>query len=169
MNYIPRFFNHLNVVFSFVAQDLIDKFDFLEHLNNEHPTEYHSAQSMIEHERNLSDKAGTTALLRLLRALEFTYFFLERAVVSQTETAHSKHIAWDVYKQTLHRRHHKAVRMSIWCATATIPKRDNLRQTLLRGQIEPDTDKKCFPKIEQVFRHIYQLYEQNNLLELVPL
>lgn len=152
-----------------MAQDLVDKFDFLELLNRQHPTEYHSAQTMIEHERNLSDKAGTTALLRLLRALEFTYFFLERAVVSQTETSSSKHIAWDVYKQTLHKRHNKAIRMSIWCATATIPKRDNLRQTLLRGQIEPDTDKKCFPIIEKVFRKVYQVYEQNNLLEHVPL
>lgn len=152
-----------------MAQDLIDKFDFLEHLNRQHPNEYHSAQTMIEHERNLSDKAGTTALLRLLRALEFTYFFLERAVVSSTETTSTKHIAWDVYKQTLHKRHNRAIRMSIWCATSTIPKRDQLRATLLRGQIESDTDKKCFPIIANVFQQIYQLYEQNQLLEHVSL
>jgi hypothetical protein len=124
---------------------------------------------MIEHEKSQADKSGTIALLRLLRALEFTYLFLQRAVVSPTDSSSPKHVAWEVYKQTLHKRHHKAVRLSIWFATATIPKRETLRQTLLRGQIEPDTSEKCFPLIEKIYRDIHRLYEENNLLELVPL
>ena len=124
---------------------------------------------MIEHEKHMADRCGTVSLLRLLRALEFTYHFLERAVVSPTETASSKHIAWDVYKQTLYKRHSKPVRATIWCATATIPKRESLKQTLARGQIEPQTAERCFPLIESVFRDIHKLYQANDLLELVPL
>jgi hypothetical protein len=124
---------------------------------------------MIEYEKCRDDKSGTIALLRLLRALEFTYLFLKRAIVLSTESSTPKHIAWDVYKQTLHKRHHKAVRLSIWFATATIPKREILRQTLLRGEIEPDTSEKCFPLIENIYRDIHRLYEENNLLELVLL
>jgi hypothetical protein len=124
---------------------------------------------MIEYEKCQDDKSGTIALLRLLRALEFTYLFLKRAIVTSTESSTPKHIAWDVYKQTLHKRHHKAVRLSIWFATATIPKREILRQTLLRGEIEPDTSEKCFPLIENIYRDIYRLYEENDILELVPL
>ena len=124
---------------------------------------------MIEYEKCRDDKCGTVALLRLLRALEFTYLFLERSVVSSTESSAPKYIAWDVYKQTLHKRHHKAVRLSIWFATATIPKRETLRQTLLRGEIEPHTADKCFPVIENIYRNIHRLYEENGLLELVVL
>ncbi len=124
---------------------------------------------MIEYEKTRDDKSGTIALLRLLRALEFTHLFLQRAVVSPTDTSSPKHVAWDVYKQTLHKRHHKAVRFSIWLATATIPKREILRQTLLRGEIIPNSSDKCFPLIENIYREIYRLYKDNDLLELVPL
>jgi hypothetical protein len=124
---------------------------------------------MIEYEKSRDDKTGTIALLRLLRALEFIYHFLQRAVISSTETSASKHIAWDVYKQTLHKRHHKAVRLTIWFATATVPKRETLKQTLLQGEIDPQTSEKCFPLIENIYQNIHKLYEENDLLELVPL
>jgi len=124
---------------------------------------------MIEYEKNQDNKNGTIALLRLLRALEFTYLFLERAIISSRELSTSKHIAWDVYKQTLHKRHHKTVRLSIWFATTTIPKRETLKQILLRGEIEPRTCEKCFPLIENIYRDIYRLYEENDILELVSL
>jgi len=124
---------------------------------------------MIEYEKSQADKSGTIALLRLLRALEFTYLFLQRAVVSPVDSSSPKHVAWDVYKQTLHKRHHKAVRLSIWFATATIPKRETLRETLLRGEIDPRTSDQCFPMIEKIYRDIYKLYEANDILELVPL
>jgi hypothetical protein len=165
-----RFFDHLNVVFSFVAHDLADKFDLIDNLYKNNPINYRTVQTMIEYEQSLDDKSGTIALLRLLRALEFTYLFLSRAIISPTESSSSpKHVAWDVYKQTLHKRHSKAIRLSIWFATATIPKRETLKQTLVRGTIEPDTSDKCFPLIENIYRDIHRLYEENNLLELVLL
>lgn len=124
---------------------------------------------MIAFEKSQGNQPGTIALLRLLRALEFTYLFLQRAVVSPVDSSTPKHVAWDVYKQTLHRRHHRAVRLSIWVATATIPKRESLKQTLARGEIELNTSEKCFPLIEKIYRDIYRLYEENDILELVPL
>jgi len=124
---------------------------------------------MIEYEKYRDDKSGTIALLRLLRALEFTYLFLQRAIISSIESSNSKHIAWDVYKQTLHKRHSKAIRLSIWFATATIPKRETLKQILLRGENQPQTCEKCFPLIEHIYRDIYRLYEENDILELVSL
>jgi hypothetical protein len=159
----------VNVVFSFVAHDLTDKFILLDNLYKNDPMNYRTVQTMIEYEKNRNDKSGTIALLRLLRALEFTYLFLQRAIISTTESSNSKHIAWDVYKQTLHKRHHKAIRLSIWCATATIPKRETLKQILLHGEIEVNTSEKCFPIIENIYRDISRLYEQNNILELVQL
>ncbi|UJR08828.1 hypothetical protein I4U23_013083 [Adineta vaga] len=166
---LSKFFNHLNVVFSFVAHDLVDKFDLIDSCIKNNPIQYQTVQTMIEHERFLEDRGGTIALLRLLRALEFTYMFLERAIVSPTDNTAPKHIAWHVYKQTLHKRHSKAVRASIWLATATIPKREVLKQTLLRGETEPHTDEKCFPVIGNVYRHIHKIYEQNHFLELTHL
>jgi hypothetical protein len=124
---------------------------------------------MIEYEKTRDDKCGTIALLRLLRALEFIYLFLDRAIISSAENSSSKHVAWDVYKQTLHRRHHKAIRLTVWFATATVPKRESLQQTLLQGEIDPQTSEKCFPIIENVYKNIHKLYEENDLLELVPL
>ncbi|CAF1055077.1 unnamed protein product [Adineta ricciae] len=166
---LAKFFNHLNVVFSFVANDLHDKFDLLDGCVKHHPVPFETVQTTIEHERNRDDKSGTVAILRLLRALEFTYLFLERAIVSPTDSKSTKHVAWDVYKQTLHKRHNRAVQASIWLATATIPKRDALKEILLRGEVEPDTADRCFPLIGKVYRQIYRIYEQNQLLELVPL
>lgn len=164
---ISRFFNHLNIVFSFVAHDLIDKFDLLEAIHRGNPELYRTVQTMIAHEKTCDDKTGTIALLRLLRALEFTYLFLERAIVSPTGSSSPKHVAWDVYKQTMHKRHNKAVRLAVWAATATIPKRESLKQILLRGEIQPQTAEKSFPLIEKVYRNIHRIYEQNGLLELV--
>ncbi|CAF0896642.1 unnamed protein product [Adineta ricciae] len=166
---LAKFFNHLNVVFSFVANDLHDKFDLLDGCVKHHPVPFETVQTTIEHERNREDKSGTVAILRLLRALEFTYLFLERAIVSPTDSKSTKHVAWDVYKQTLHKRHNRAVQASIWLATATIPKRDALKEILLRGEVEPHTADRCFPLIGKVYRQIYRIYEQNQLLELVPL
>ena len=123
---------------------------------------------MIEYEKMKDDKCGTFALLRLLRALEFIYLFLQRAIISPNGPSIPKHVAWDVYKQTLHKRHNKVTRMSVWCATAIIPKRETLKQTLSHGEIEPNTADKCFPLIENIYRDIHKLYEENGLLELVP-
>jgi hypothetical protein len=124
---------------------------------------------MIEHEKSRDEKSGTIALLRLLRALEFTHLFLVRGVVSPTETLPPKQVAWDVYKETLHKRHNRAARAGIWLATATLPKRETLREALLRGEIEPETGDKCLSMIGNIYRDIHKLYEDNDLLELVLL
>ena len=124
---------------------------------------------MIDYEKNREDKTGLVALLRLLRALEFTYLFLQRAIVAPASSSSTKQVAWDVYKQTLHRRHSKAVRASIWLATATIPKRESLRHTLTRGEIQPNTAEKSFPIIEEIYKDIWRLYDANQFLELVHL
>ncbi|CAF2505649.1 unnamed protein product [Rotaria sp. Silwood2] len=163
------FFNHLNVVFSFVAHDLADKYYIIQNLCKTNPIDYRTVQTMIEYEKCRDDKTGTIALLRLLRALEFIYLFLEQAVMSPNCSSTTKQVAWDIYKQTLHKRHNKAVRLTIWFATATVPKREVLKETLLHGEIEPNTADKCFPLIENIYRSIYKLYEENNILELVPL
>ncbi|CAF3324429.1 unnamed protein product [Rotaria socialis] len=166
---LSKFFNHLNVVFSFVAHDLVDKFNIIENLCKNNPKDYQTLQTMIEYETSKDDKIGCVTLLRLLRALQFIYFFLKRAIVTPTGSSSTKQVAWDVYKETLHKRHNKALQLSIWLATATIPKREVLHETLLRGEIEPNTADKCFPIIEIVYRNVYKLYEDNDLLELVPL
>lgn len=126
-------------------------------------------QKLIAYEQTREDKTGTVALLRLLRALEFTYLFLQRAVVAPTDSSSPREVAWQVYQETLHKRHSKPARMGIWAATATIPKRESLKRTLLRGEVQPRTDEKLFPVIERVYRDIHRLYEENGLLELVPL
>lgn len=136
-------------------------------MNRNDPEHYRTVQTMIAYEQTRDDKTGTVALLRLLRALEFTYLFLERAIVSSTNSSAPKHVAWDVYKQTMHKRHNRAIRMAIWAATATIPKRESLKQTLLRGEIQPQTSEKSFPLIEKTYREIHRIYEENGLLELV--
>lgn len=164
-----RFFNHLNIVFRFVADDLIDKFDLLDSMHRGDPEHNLIAQKMIAFEQTREDKTGTVALLRLLRALEFTYLFLDRAVVSPTDSSSTREVAWQVYKETLHKRHNKAFRMGIWAATATIPKRESLRRTLSRGEAQPQTAEKVFPVIERVYRDIHRLYEENDLLELIEL
>ncbi|CAF1086946.1 unnamed protein product [Rotaria sordida] len=166
---LSKFFNHLNRVFSFIAYDLADKYDIIENLCQTNPIDYCTIQTMIEYEKFRDDKTGTIALLRLLRALEFIYLFLKQAIISPMNSSTTKHIAWDVYKQTLHKRHNKAIRLTIWFATATIPKREILKETLLHGEIEPNTADKCFPLIENIYRNIYELYEENDLLELVSL
>lgn len=124
---------------------------------------------MIEYEKTIDDKTGSVALLRLLRALEFLYLFLKRAIISPIGSSSTKAVAWDIYKETLHKRHNKAIRFTIWCATAAVPKRETLRETLLLGEIEPNTSDKCFPLIETVYSTIHKLYEDNDLLELVTL
>ncbi|CAF4503410.1 unnamed protein product [Rotaria socialis] len=160
---------HIFLVFSFVAHDLVDKFNIIENLCKNNPKDYQTLQTMIEYETSKDDKIGCVTLLRLLRALQFIYFFLKRAIVTPTGSSSTKQVAWDVYKETLHKRHNKALQLSIWLATATIPKREVLHETLLRGEIEPNTADKCFPIIEIVYRNVYKLYEDNDLLELVPL
>ncbi|CAF0952489.1 unnamed protein product [Rotaria sp. Silwood1] len=167
---LSKFFDHLNVVFSFVAHDLADKYHIIENLCKINPIDYRTIQTMIEYEKYRDDKIGTIALLRLLRALEFIYSFLERGIMSPSDSSKTtKQLAWDIYKQTLHKRHNKAVHLTVWLATATIPKREILKENLLHGEIEPKTADKCFPLIENIYRSIYKLYEQNDLLELVHL
>ena len=134
------------------------------------PVHYRTVQSMIEHESNKENKTGLEALLRLLRALEFTYLFLDRALVSPRDSSSSpRQVAWDVYKETLHKRHTTALQMGIRVATATLPKRETMRQTFLRDQVEPDTAEKCFPLIAEIYQTIHDLYAENDFLELVHL
>ena len=134
------------------------------------PVHYRTVQSMIEHESKKGDHTGLVALLRLLRALEFTYLFLERALVSPRDGSSTpRQVAWEVYKETLHKRHGTAVQMAIRVATATLPKRESMRETLLQAEIEPNTAEKCFPLIGEIFQIIHDLYEENDFLELVQL
>lgn len=122
---------------------------------------------MIEYEKQKNDQTGTVALLRLLRGLEFTKLFMERAIFSPNVSSTPKQVAWDVYKETLHKRHTRPIRVSIWLATATIPKHEVLNEILLRGQIEDKTTERLFPLIEHIYQQIHHLYETNDLLELV--
>lgn len=122
---------------------------------------------MFDFERDKPDKPGMSALLRLLRALEFTKIFLERTVIAPVGSISSKQIAWDVYKETLYKRHSKAIQMSIWMATATIPKRETLEKTMKIGETETNSSDKAFAEIDKVYKQIHQIYENENLLELV--
>ncbi|CAF0885870.1 unnamed protein product [Didymodactylos carnosus] len=164
-----KFFDHLNIVFSFVSRDLVDKFVLIENLCKSEKYDYYkSVQTMLKYETSISSYDGTIALLRLLRALEFTYKFLQRSFLSET-TKSTKTIAYETYKESLYKRHSKAVQWAVWAATNTLPKQQQLKQQLLKGEKEAGTVDKTFPIISNVYSAINNLYTEKDLLELVSL
>ena len=110
MTFYERFFDKLGKMFSFVAYDLVDKFQNIEKLQQKDADlRYVTVESAILYEKeqniHMVNQNATLSLLRLIRGLDFIRKFLD-TFYHNIETPKKTHEwAVQVYDQTLAFRH----------------------------------------------------------------
>jgi len=176
---INRFFGKIGKLFSFVAADLVDKFNNLEKcLAQDKNNNYATIQSAIDYEKKheiyMENQNATLSILRLIRGLEFISKLLENMHNNMDSNKKMPELAWQVYNQTLAHRHGWPVRQLAKAGFYLLPKKHDLFQIMLIGA-DPNNDKKendtlfqDFTKsLDKVYSLIHKIYDENDFCELV--
>jgi hypothetical protein len=165
-------------VFTFVAADLIEKFQNIENCMNEDRTHYTTVYSALEFEKKnetfMVNQNVTLSLLRLLRGLDFIRKLLDSLFHNQDNHKKSHELAVHAYEATLAFRHKWAVRQLAKTGLYLIPKKHDLIKIMLTG-CDPDNERKENDKLfgeflvvlNKVFSIIHKIYDENDFLELV--
>ncbi|KAG1652456.1 Ceramide-1-phosphate transfer protein [Nymphon striatum] len=168
-----RFFQLMGSVFAFVASDVIEKVEILEKLRQSEDKEHYvSIESMIKHEKenSLLEKEnfvnGSRTLLRLHRALEFIYQFIEMLSKADDNDTTSS-FAQGSYKATLAQFHPWLLQKAALVAMYTLPIKSNLI-----NKVCPNVENanESLNKVANACIHVYnitqKLYEHHDLLKL---
>lgn len=171
-----RFFDQLGKIFSFVVNDLNDKFHKIEKVmsKNTNNNYYLTVHSAIEYEKNtniyMNEKNVTLSLLRLIRGLDFLRKFITSLYENKDNAKKSREIAWEVYEQTLAFRHKTIVKNLVKTGVHLLPKKHELLTKLAIGAETNNIDslfKEFFGTLEKAYMILHKLYSDNNFLELV--
>ncbi|XP_002160351.1 ceramide-1-phosphate transfer protein [Hydra vulgaris] len=174
-NELYSFFLVLGTVFKFIASDVREKIDILESFqkgkNQEHYT--HTEKMIIyEIQMNKDDPTipllGSRTLLRLHRALKFTYLFLDGLILLNDDDNLSS-MAITMYNKSLANHHPWLIRNAAKLAMYSLPN----KKTLI-NQIAKDADKELLSQklregvaaLEVAYKEIEDLYTKNNLHSL---
>ncbi|CAF0826502.1 unnamed protein product [Brachionus calyciflorus] len=171
-----KFFDQIGKVFGFVVSDIKDKFHKIDKAmikdgNNNHYVTVHTA---IEYEKSTGfyndNKSVTLSLLRLMRGLDFLRKFIDSIYHNQNNSKKSHDLAWEVYEKTLAFRHKSMVRNLVKTGVHLLPKKQELFAKLCVGAGSINSDEffmEYFNTLEKVYMILYNLYSENNFLELV--
>lgn len=169
--------DHLGKIFSFVKADLVDKFQNIEKLQqNDKDNNYQTIQSSLNFEKRSKDvymvnHNATLSILRMHRGLDFIYNFLESLYRNKDNNKKTPELASQAYEKTLAFRHKWAVRKLCKTGFYMLPYKHDLIKILSQG-IEKEQDKdrlfvEFLETMNNIFRIIHKLYDDNSFLELV--
>jgi hypothetical protein len=165
-------------IFTFVAADLIDKFQNIERCLSEHGAPYLTVQSAVEFEKDndtfMINHNGVLSILRLMRGLDFIRKIIEGLMNSTSDNKKTQEIATHAYETALAFRHKWAIRQLVKAGFYLLPKKSDLIEIMLHG-CEKKSSKKdvdaafheFLAAINKVFSIIHKIYEKNDWLELV--
>lgn len=165
-------------MFSFVAYDLVDKFQNIEKLQQKDAEfKYATVESAIEHEKEqniyMVNHNATLSLLRLIRGLDFIRKFLDTFYSHIDSPKKTHELAVQVYDQTLAFRHKWSVRQLVKAGLYLLPRKQDLVTVMLHGaenSTHKDHDmlmKDFMNTIDKVYSLIHKIYDDNDFLELV--
>lgn len=177
---LVKFFDQLGKLFTFVAADLIDKFQNIEKCmtNDGENNNYVTVQRALDYEKEagiyMVNHNATLSLLRLIRGLEFIRKILENLYQNQDNGKKSYELAGQAYDATLAFRHRWTVRKLVKAGFYLLPRKNDLINIMLMGT-DPANGRKendivyqeVLGAISKVHSIIYKIYEQNDFLELV--
>ncbi|KAK6176466.1 hypothetical protein SNE40_014750 [Patella caerulea] len=170
-----KLFYLLGKVFSFVASDVEEKVNILRDyrkLPNE-SQHYQSIQSMIKYEvehkttNNKKKASGCRTLLRLHRALEFTYEFMMELGKAESSSKMST-AASEAYGRSLAKFHPFLIRQAVYLAVHTLPHRDQLMKNMKIEDVEKGKEllEQIVTEQKMIYEITQDLYAKNNLLDL---
>ena len=163
-------------LFGFVAADLERKILVLEALRSSLLRDkYEVVQTMVTHELNNGsanstrrNPSGCRTLLRLQRALEFILQFMAKLADSDDDARVST-MASEVYHETLAKHHPWIVRKMAGVAMYILPNKKDLIQMMCKQDLDGVTVllREVVEAGEPVYKSIYNIYEENELLNLL--
>jgi hypothetical protein len=176
-----RFISDMGRLFSFATIELNDKIGNIERClrRGDKAYNYDTVRSMIVYEKSNGihhvHANGTISLLRLLRALDFTRQLLQATYENHdNERRKASNIGWTAYEQTLAFRHAWTVRHLVKMSMHLLPKKSDIIELMLKGRSESNSlhANELFMQdflftLNHVYELVHQVYEENNLLELV--
>jgi len=171
-----KFFSLLGTVFGFVASDVSSKLDILQNFrngNNSH--QFESIEQMILYEKNekllKSSKyvSASRTLLRLHRAMEFIFLFLEEVIQFKMNDNLTK-ACQNAYNATLAQHHPWIIQKAAIMAMYALPNKDGL---LVRIKLPHEPEElysellsKTVVAMKEVFFRTQKFYEDHDLLKL---
>lgn len=171
-----KFFSLLGTVFGFVASDVSSKLDILQNFrngNNSH--QFESIEQMIIYEKNekllKSSKyvSASRTLLRLHRAMEFIFLFLEEVIQFKMNDNLTK-ACQNAYNATLAQHHPWIIQKAAIMAMYALPNKDGL---LVRIKLPHEPEElysellsKTVVAMKEVFFRTQKFYEDHDLLRL---
>ncbi|XP_013393975.1 ceramide-1-phosphate transfer protein [Lingula anatina] len=171
-----RFFKLIGRIFAFVAHDLQDKIEILEHHMSLNPEPYSSVQTMIQYEveNNITKvkvrgqrPSGSRTLLRLHRALEFIIKFMKRLAESD-EDEKTSHIASEVYRETLANYHPWLVQKMAVFVMYTLPSHKDLIEMMCKHEYKEVLRllSEVTEEAEPIYDVVQEIFKENDLLQL---
>ncbi|ESO91439.1 hypothetical protein LOTGIDRAFT_182734 [Lottia gigantea] len=169
-----KLFYLLGKVFSFVASDVEEKIGILrEYRKNDESNHYRTIDSMIQYEvdnkitNNKKKASGCRTLLRLHRALEFTYEFMieinKADIKDKMSTAAS-----ESYGRSLAKFHPFLIRQAVYLAVHTLPRKELLMKNMNITDEESGkiTLEQTIQEMKKVYDITQDIYTKNKLLDL---
>lgn len=164
-------------MFNFVKADLVDKFNNIEKCiqNDETGKNYLTVQSIIDYEKSTNiymiNQNGTLSILRLIRGLDFIRTMVENLYRNKDNNKKTPELACAAYNKVLAFRHNWAVRKIVKAGLYLLPYKADMIITLSQGIENPNDVNEIFRDfmntIDSTYMIIYQLYKENDFLELV--
>jgi len=173
---INKFFGILGTVFGFVASDVTSKLETLKNFRNGiDGQQFESIECMILFEKNKNlfknskYVSASRTLLRLHRALQFIFFFLDELCQLEMNDNLTK-ACQNSYNSTLACYHPWIVQKAAIMAMYALPDKEEL---LKRIKLPHETEEyytellsKTVVAMKEVFLQTQKLYEDHNLLDL---
>ena len=175
-NEINKFLGRMGTVFYFVTSDISEKIKTIEIYLKESPEHYQTIQSLINYENgkkmlikpaSSTRKNASRHILRLHRALQFIYKFLERLYGADTNSKTAS-ICIDVYDATLAKYHPWVIQRLAKVGMYTLPRRESLIDMMIKNAEREDTIKfqQFLKTLETIYTITQSLYQKYAILDL---